>query len=789
LHDRDTKTHDAIQEFYTLTGPTDIAHWRSQIFQRLLLIVALLGTIVAVPSVALAIKEQLWVVAVIDVIAVAWLLALWRVQGVRHEIRVFQFLLIAFVVGLGLLLKERPVSQIYLSAVPVLAALLLGRRPALWWLAASSLAILLFTFLPGASTLSANALLSSLVKPVVIALNFAFITGIITFSCSTLLLHLTSSLERVRATAAVMEQGRNELRDVNRELRLTVAAVARLSDMVLIARVGAQDVDGQQIVFVNDAFERRSGYRRDEVVGRSLRMLAGPDTSGVTLARITDAMARWEPVRAELLNYTKGGEAYWVETDMVPFADESGTKTHWVVVERDITDRRKSEDDIHRLAFYDVLTALPNRRLLMDRVDKLLDTATRDGNFSAVVFIDLDHFKDINDARGHAVGDALLRSAAERLTGLIRKGDTVARIGGDEFVVLLPQLGLNMFDAAHRALSIAEKVRLVMANAFEIEGQSYQSSASLGVTLFPTTGQTAHDVLREADTAMYRAKADGRNGIVFFEDAMQADVEQRLTMGRELALAVEDGQLQMYYQPQVDQAGYVVGAELLMRWCKPEGGMVPPDVFIPVAEQTGLIHRMGHWAMREACDAVVKLAAAGHPIPLSVNVSPSQFRQADFVERVRQTLADSGAAPHWLILEVTEGLLIEKFDETVERMHQLAAMGLRFSIDDFGTGYSSLAYLRKMPLYELKIDRSFIDGTPADENGKAIVQSILAMAQHLGLRVVAEGVENRAQADFLTTNGCDSMQGYFFARPAPYAQLLPTLRAALAQPGAMAGIP
>ncbi len=772
-----------------MTGPTDIAHWRSQIFQRLLMVVALLGTIVAVPSVALAIKEQLWVVAIIDVIAVAWLLVLWRYQGAKHEIRVFQFLLITFVVGLGLLVKERPVSQIYLAAVPVLAALLLGRRPALWWLGASSVAILLFTFIPGASTLSATALLSSLVKPIVIALNFAFITGIITFSCSTLLRHLTNSLERVRATAAGMEQGRNELRDVNRELRLTAAAVARLSDMVLIAQVGPQAEDGQQIVFVNDAFERRSGYRREEAVGRSLRMLAGPDTSRVTLSRIADAMERWEPVRAELLNYTKGGEAYWVETDIVPFADESGTKTHWVVVERDITDRRKSEDDIHRLAFYDVLTALPNRRLLMDRVDKLLDTASRDGNYSAVVFIDLDHFKDINDARGHAVGDALLRSAAERLTNLIRKGDTVARIGGDEFVVLLPQLGPNMFDAAHRALSIAEKVRLIMANAFEIDGQSYQSSASLGVTLFPTTGQTAHDVLREADTAMYRAKAEGRNGIVFFEDAMQADVEQRLTMGRQLALAIEDGQLQMYYQPQVDQAGRVVGAELLMRWCKPEGGMVPPDVFIPVAEQTGLIHRMGHWAMREACDAVVKLAAAGHPIPLSVNVSPSQFRQADFVERVRQTLAESGAAPHSLILEVTEGLLIEKFDETVERMHQLTAMGLRFSIDDFGTGYSSLAYLRKMPLYELKIDRSFIDGTPADENGKAIVQSILAMAQHLGLRVVAEGVENRAQADFLTAHDCDSMQGYFFARPAPYAELLPKLHGALAQAGAMPGIP
>jgi EAL domain-containing protein (putative c-di-GMP-specific phosphodiesterase class I) len=257
---------------------------------------------------------------------------------------------------------------------------------------------------------------------------------------------------------------------------------------------------------------------------------------------------------------------------------------------------------------------------------------------------------------------------------------------------------------------------------------------------------------------------------------MQADVEQRLTMGRNLALALDDGQLQMYYQPQVDQDGRVVGAELLMRWRKPDGGMVPPDVFIPIAEQSGLIHRLGHWAMREACAAVVLLAAAGHRLPLSVNVSPSQFRQFDFVDQVRQMLAETGAPAELLILEVTEGLLIDKFDETVERMHALAALGVRFSIDDFGTGYSSLAYLHKMPLYELKIDRSFIHDSTGAANGAAIVQAILAMARHLGLRVVAEGVETEAQAALLAASACDCMQGYLFARPAPFADLLAALR-------------
>jgi diguanylate cyclase (GGDEF)-like protein len=519
------------------------------------------------------------------------------------------------------------------------------------------------------------------------------------------------------------------------------------------------------------------------VIGHDLRLLRGPDTDPSVIDDIDSAMARQVAVRAELLNYTKSGEAYWVETELVPLNDAGGVNTHWVAVERDITERRKSQEDIHRLAFFDVLTGLPNRRLLMDRIDKLLASSARGATYSAVMFIDLDRFKTINDARGHAIGDALLCSAAQRLSKLMRKADTVARIGGDEFVVLLGHLAHELPSASHAALTVAEKIRAAIGQDCEIEGQTYNSTASIGVTLLPKPDlpeQSAHDLLREADTAMYRAKSDGRNGIAFFESAMQTEVERRLSLEHDLGAALASGQLQMHVQAQVDRDGRAVGGELLMRWPLADGAMVPPSLFIPVAEESGLIVELGAWALRQACAAVLELQATGLAMPLSVNVSPTQFRQADFVEQVRQVLADTGAPPQLLVLEVTEGLLIDKMDDTIARMHQLTALGLRFSIDDFGTGYSSMAYLKKMPLYELKIDRSFIMDTPDDASSRALVQSILAMAGHLGLRVVAEGVETTAQAEFLVAHDCACMQGYLFARPMPLAALIDWLQGSTA---------
>ena len=612
-----------------MAAPDQITHWREKIFARLVQVVLVLGLATAIPSIVQSLREGLWGVVVVDLVALSWLAALWRLEDVlSYPLRAMQFLLITFAVGVALMLQVGPVAHTYLLAVPCLAALLVGLKPALWLLLAGAVAIVLTGFAPAPDPAAMGLSDDAAMRAAIVALNYLFIAGILTMSCGVLLRHLARSL-----------------------------------------------AEGEQ------------------------------------------------------------------------------------------------------LAFYDPLTGLPNRRLLLDRLASLLASSERQHVFSAVMFVDLDRFKTINDARGHATGDHLLRLAAQRLEQLVRKSDTVARIGGDEFVVLLAHLAPDLASAGNAAQGVAEKIREALAQEFEIAGQGYACSASIGVTLLPKHGQQADDLLREADTAMYRAKAAGRNGIAFFESAMQAEVERRLTLERELGQAIEQDRLHMVYQPQFDCQGRLHGAELLVRWERDEGGMVSPAIFIPLAEEAGLIVPLGLWALRQACLAQQRMAVLGLSLPLSVNVSPQQFRQADFVQQVRGILQDHGVEPALLILEVTEGLLVERMDEIVARMNELAEIGVRFSIDDFGTGYSSLAYLKRMPLYELKIDRSFIMDMPDDASDVVIVQTILAMAGQMGLRVVAEGVETQAQADFLAAHGCHALQGYLLGRPAPLPALLDLLTA------------
>ena len=758
-----------------MTPTTDIAHWRTHIFSRLITIVLVLGIATAAPSIVVAVREGLWPVIAVDLLAIAWLACIWRLRGLPYRTRVRHFIAIVFFVATGMMVNIGQVAQLYLIAPPVFAAVLLGMRSALAALGLSG-AIILGLGLSGIVAADVAGLPpDEAVSSLLVAMNFMFVGSLITVSCGSLLQKLEASLSELRLFADTLQEGQSAMQQLNAELRLAAAAVSQLNDKVVIARAAAPG-QPQPIIFANDAFLRAAGYARQELLGRSMTLLIGPKTDRAEVARITAAMERGQGVSAELMVHARDGTPYWVELEVTPFLDGQGALTHWVAVGRDIGERKKAAGAIHRLAYYDVLTGLPNRRLLGERLEaELAQAHAGEAGGGALLFIDLDNFKVVNDARGHATGDALLRQAAARLSALVGEAGMVARIGGDEFVVLLTGLGRGEAAVSHAALARAQDIRAALAEDIEIDGHRYNSSASIGVAPLPRPGQSADDLLREADTAMYRAKAGGRNGVALFEATMRAEVEERLTLERELGLALAREELALHLQLQFDAAGSAVGAELLMRWRRQDGSSVAPDVFIPVAEAMGLIVPLGEWALRQACQAWRQLDAAGHALPLSVNVSPSQFRQHGFVDSVRRLLQETGVPASQLIFELTEGLVVGQRDGIIARMGELAALGIRFSIDDFGTGYSNLAYLKRMPLYELKIDRSFIRDTPHDADGTAIVRTILGMAAHLRLRVVAEGVETPEQARFLSEHGAPHMQGYLFARPMPLAEVLARL--------------
>ncbi len=437
-------------------------------------------------------------------------------------------------------------------------------------------------------------------------------------------------------------------------------------------------------------------------------------------------------------------------------------------------ERQKAEQEIQHLAFYDPLTNLPNRRLFMDRLRQELGVAGRHQSYGALMFMDLDNFKHLNDAWGHHVGDALLIQVSERLRQHLRVEDTVARLGGDEFVVLLPELDQDSTRAANQVRVVAEKIKKHIAAPYELSGKNYQTSISIGITLF-AGHEDPGDLLKQADTAMYRAKSMGRNAICFYLPAMQVAADVRLQMEKDLRAALEQNQLQLYFQPQHNVTGDMVGVEALLRWYHPEHGWISPGEFIPIAEESGLILPLGQWVLETACRYMGTWQSQPffHRLDhLAVNISPKQFHQVVFVEQVQSVLEDCRVNARKLMLELTENIVIEDVNDTITKMQALKRMGVRFSIDDFGTGYSSLRYLKQLPLDQLKIDRSFVNDIAVDANDCVIIETMLSMARHLGLDVVAEGVEDEVQRQFLKHNGCPLFQGYFYSPPLPEAEFI-----------------
>ncbi|OYY89641.1 MAG: hypothetical protein B7Y42_14020, partial [Polaromonas sp. 28-63-22] len=532
------------------------------------------------------------------------------------------------------------------------------------------------------------------------------------------------------------------LRRSQEQLLLLQTSISRLNDLVLITEAGSIDEPGPRIVFVNDAFEKHTGYSRDEVLGKAPRMLQGPLTQRAELDRIREALTQAQPVRAELVNYKKDGTLYWIELEIVPVDYFNRGLTHWVAVARDITERKAAEDEIEHLAFYDTLTQLPNRQLLMDRLKSALTRSGRTRDIGVLMFIDLDHFKVLNDSLGHARGDQLLQQVAIRLAGSVRLSDTVARLGGDEFVVMLEHLGDDPDLAIDRARAAGEKIRAALSEPYELAGHAYHGTCSIGITCFSQQQHGIGDLLKQADLAMYQAKAAGRNAVCFFDPAMQAAATANAALSSQLRQALQDHEFVLHYQPQVGPGERMLGVEALVRWQHPARGLMGPDAFITQAEESGLILPLGQWVIESACAQLARWAL--HPqteaLSIAVNVSARQFRHPEFVESVLKIIRQHGIAPNRLKLELTESLLATGMEVTVAKMGMLKEAGVTLSIDDFGMGYSALSYLKHLPLDQLKIDRAFVKDVLTDPNDAAIARTIIGLAQSLGLGVIAEGV-------------------------------------------------
>ncbi|MFJ1340041.1 phosphodiesterase DibA [Pseudomonas caricapapayae] len=575
--------------------------------------------------------------------------------------------------------------------------------------------------------------------------------------CSALLIF--SSRARLLNFIGVGARLRREDRE---RLRMAAAVFDSTLEGVLVT-----DHDGV-IVHVNRAFMRITGYEKDEVIGQRPSKFKsgrhGPEFYQQIYATLADK-GEWS---GEIWNRRKSGEVYPQWQTICSIRDDSGELSHYVAVFSDISAIKHSERELAYLAHHDPLTDLPNRMLFNDRAEQALAAAQANKRGCALLLLDLDHFQSINDGLGHNVGDQLLKMVGERLKVLVGSGVTLARLGGDEFAVLTeqsPQVG--------QAAALAQNIIDVMKQPFELDSQRLFVSASIGISLFPSDALSAEQLLRNADSALFKAKSNGRAGYALYTEELTAHAQQRVETAGELRRALEQEELRVYYQPVHDlSSGAMIGVEALVRWQHPLRGLVPPGEFIPIAERTGLIADIDAWVLRQACSQMVQWQASGRPLAfVAVNISSRLFGHRDLYQQVAKVLHETGLAPAMLELEVTESAVMEDHEVALEQLHRLRELGLRLAIDDFGTGYSSLLRLKRLPVQKLKIDQGFVAGLPCDEDDAAIVRVIIALAKSMGMQVLAEGIEQAEQAQFLLEHECQLGQGYYFGRPVPAQQL------------------
>ena len=579
---------------------------------------------------------------------------------------------------------------------------------------------------------------------------FVFVTAVLGIAAVFLIKLLHSKDQEV-------EQNQNQLR--------VLASSFNLQEGIIIC-----DENGL-IIKTNQAFSNITGYSAEEALGRNPRFLSSGrhDASFYTeMWKSLLANGKWD---GEVWNRRKTGEIYPENLAIVIIKDSEGKTINYVASMTDITKRVAASEEIKQLAFFDSLTGLPNRRLLLDRLAQTLHSNERTGNHGALLFLDLDNFKAINDSYGHDSGDLLLQQAAVRIVDSVRAIDTVSRIGGDEFVVILQSLNQQESEAVIEAEIIAKRILYSLNVPYKIKGRDDLCSTSIGATIFQSNADSI-DVLKQADIALYKAKESGRNVLFFFDPIMQTIINAQAEIKRDLKEALLQHQFELYYQVQVDNNGAPVGAEALLRWLHPTKGYISPADFIPIAEESQAIISIGDWVIDAACAQLKQWESneLTRTLSLSVNISAKEFRAENFVEKLKMTIRHHAINPSKLRFELTEGMLISDINDAIETMNKLNELGIYFELDDFGTGYSSLQYLKRLPVYQLKIDRTFVRDVVESVNEQGIVRAIIAMAEVLQIRVLAEGVETKAQRQHLADIGCNYFQGYLFGKPVPIVQ-------------------